>query len=76
MRYTSTSHDELGDGKEIKFGLGRCAAKGVWVFVHRDLEQDLQRAQPRCRIRSVDGFLVQGNGYLDDVVLFSGFVGE
>ena len=69
LTYTPSSVDDLGSGRYVRHGLGGSSAGGSWVTVVRDLQADLSEAQPGVVITAVNGFLVRGDGRLDDVRL-------
>jgi hypothetical protein len=69
LRYSPVNRDPLGEGKIVQFGLGKRAADGAWRTFVRDLQADLERAQPGLKILKVNGFTVRGSGKVDDISL-------
>ena len=65
--YTDSDTNLLDKGEYVHYGLGRDTVKNEWRTVRRDLQQDLQKAQPGNKIISVDAFLVRGSGLVDDI---------
>ena len=63
------NRDPLGEGKIVQFGLGKRAADGAWRTFVRDLQADLEKAQPGLKILKVNGFTVRGSGKVDDISL-------
>ncbi len=51
----------------LLFGLGRAARDGDWHDFERDLSADLAALQPQNRLIAVQGMLIRGNGWLDDI---------
>ena len=51
----------------LMFGLGRAARDGNWHDFERDLAADLATLQPQNRLIAVQGMLIRGNGWLDDI---------
>jgi len=67
--YTSEDHDRLNRKKHIYYGLGHKMADGVWHTIVRNLQADLERAQPGIKINNVNDFRVSGSGEVDDIKL-------
>ncbi len=44
---------------------------GQWQTFYRDLQADLEEAQPGVTILEVNGFLIRGSGRVDDIRLLS-----
>ncbi len=68
LYYTPADYDNLGDATYIHHGLTSLAKDGSWHRFARDLEHDLQEAQPGNNLESIQGFLVRGSGYIDDII--------
>ncbi len=66
LYYTPVSNSNLGDGTYIHHGLGK-GAMGSWQTFTRNLESDLKEAQPDNELQAVLGFLVRGDGRVDDI---------
>jgi hypothetical protein len=49
--------------------LGSDAGDGRWRTYIRDLQSDVDEAQPGIRILEVNGFLIRGSGRVDDIEL-------
>jgi len=69
--YTPVDSDYRGDGEYIQYGLGSSSKDGQWHGFTRDLQADLEQAQPGVRVVEVNGFLVRGSGSVDDIRLIS-----
>ncbi len=69
LTYRPVDYDGLGSGGYVYHGLGSGMLDGNWYIVSRDLQADLSAAQPGVSIIEVNGFLVRGNGRIDDVKL-------
>ena len=73
--YVSTPSRGLKHGLEngIHHGLGKSTIAGRWRRITRDLEADLQDAEPNNKIVSVNGFIYNGGngGRLDDIILYT-----
>ncbi len=69
--YDSRDIDSLANstGKTIHHGLGSNTQDGNWHTHFRDLEADLQAAEPTNTIIAVQGFIVRGNLQIDDVAM-------
>lgn len=65
--YTPDETDSLGTGTYIHHGLGEHVRNGQWHTFIRDLEYDLNEAQPDNELQAVLGFLIRGSGRVDDV---------
>lgn len=70
LRYSARNNDlgDMGNGY-IHHGLGSETIDGTWKNFSRDLEADLLQYDPDNRLLSVNGFLIRGNGEIDDIVL-------
>jgi len=71
IQYESIDEDKLGDGKYVVYGLGSDATDGQWHMYSRDLQADLQNAQPGVEVLSVNSFLIRGSGQVDDIKLLA-----
>jgi len=69
--YYQLDSDPLGSGTGISFGLGSASVDGTWHEYARDLDADLQRAQPGVELLSVEAIRVNGSGRIDDLTLLS-----
>ncbi len=69
LYYTPTDHNDLGSGEYVHHGIGSDTRLGEWYTFVRDLQADLQQAQPDAVILEVNGFLVRGSCRLDDIQL-------
>ena len=67
LYYTAADSDLLGDSTYIHHGLGSYMTDGQWRVVFRDLAYDLKQAQPDNELQAVLGFLIRGNGKVDDI---------
>ncbi len=74
LTYKPVDFDLLGIGEYVFFGLGADATDGQWHTFVRDLQADLNRAQPGVVINEVNGFLIRGSGMVDDIKLISGSI--
>ena len=71
LQYEPYDDNSLGIDEYVKFGIGSNATDGQWRTFTRDLQADLELAQPGVEILSVDGFLIRGSGKVDDIKLNS-----
>ncbi|NPU96113.1 MAG: S8 family serine peptidase [Candidatus Omnitrophica bacterium] len=69
MQYIPANRNDLGMGEYVFHGLGGTARDGQWHTFTRDLQADLQEAQPGNTITEVNGFLIRGNGMVDNIRL-------
>jgi hypothetical protein len=69
ITYTSATADRLGNGRYLYFGIGSGAILGQWHTFTRDLQADIERAQPDVRVVEVNGILIRGNLRIDDIKL-------
>jgi hypothetical protein len=69
LKYTPEDYDLLGGGEYVHIGLGSNANNGVWNTFTKDLEKDLQKAQPGVSILLVNSLSVRGNARFDDIKL-------
>jgi len=67
--YDQSDTDRLGTETYVHHGLGASSINGIWQRFQRDLQADLNDAQPGVTIQSVEGFLIRGSGYVDDIKL-------
>lgn len=59
----------LGINMYVYRGLGTDARSGMWRTFARDLQSDLNEAQPGVAILEVNSFLIRGSGRVDDIRL-------
>ena len=69
LTYEPVDSDTLGSGEYVYHGLGSGVIDGQWYTFERDLEADLQEAQPGETILEVNGFYIRGSGRVDDIKL-------
>lgn len=69
LYYDPENTDYLDEGEYIHHGLGSDIIDGTWRTFERDLEYDLQEAQPNNELEAVDAFLIRGSGRVDDIIL-------
>jgi len=67
LYYTPVDTDSLGTETYIHHGLGSHIKDGQWHTLVRDLARDLKEAQPDNELQAVLGFLIRGNGRVDDI---------
>ena len=67
--YTPIDNDRLGNGEYVHHGLGTNVIDGKWHTFFRDLQADLEEAQPGVTILEVNRFQIRGNGSVDDILL-------
>ena len=68
--YTPDATSSLGTGEYVHHGLGAATYSSSdphWVVLRRDIQHDLNDAQPGVMITGITGILVRGSGYLDDI---------
>jgi putative surface-exposed virulence protein len=56
----------------FRSGLGTSAVNGQWQTFTRDLQADLEQAQPGVKILEVNNFQIRGSGLVDDIKLGCG----
>lgn len=74
LYYTNANTDRgvfHKNNKYIHFGLGRSLTNGSWQTFERDLAADLRLFEPENNIVSVNGFLIRGSGYVDNILMKS-----
>ena len=71
LTYRPSDSNSLGDAEYVLYGLGRDVIDGQWHTFVRDLQADLNVAQPGVRILEVNGFLIRGSGMVDDIKLIT-----
>jgi len=71
LTYKPVDYNNLGNGKYVYHGLGTGARDGQWHAFERDLQADLEEAQPGVAILEINGFFIRGSGYVDDIILKS-----
>jgi hypothetical protein len=69
LQYEPVSTDYLGKGRIVRLALGTGAKDGQWHTFVRDLQVDLNRAQSRAKILSVNSFSIRGSGKVDNIKL-------
>ena len=67
--YTPDDYDGLGSGTYVHYGLGSSVIDGQWHTFTRDLQADLDAAQPGNIILEVNSLYIRGSGRLDDISL-------
>lgn len=67
LRYTPVDYDNLGTETYVHHGLGSGITDGTWRDFSRNLELDLKEAQPDNELKEILGFLIRGNGRVDDI---------
>ncbi len=67
IRYDAQDKSKGLNHTEIHIGLGRKSRAGGWFSVHRDIERDLKRFLPKEKIVALNGFMVRGEGFIDDI---------
>lgn len=69
LRYTNSDTSDLGTDRYVDHGLGSGTTDGTWRTFIRDLQADLEVAQPGVKILAVNAFLIRGSGKVDDIKL-------
>ena len=67
LTYNPVNTDTLGNDTYISYGLGTNIQNGQWRTIFRDLAYDVKHAQPDNELQAVLGFLIRGNGMVDDI---------
>jgi len=67
LSYTPVDADSLGTETYVHHGLGSRLKDGKWHTLVRDLARDLKEAQPDNELQAVLGFLIRGDGRVDDI---------
>lgn len=73
LTYSPIDNNILGAGEFVRYGIGSRAADGTWRTFVRDLQADIDQAQPDVTVVAVNGFLIRGSGRVDDIKLHSEF---
>lgn len=72
FRYLIYNHARVsqpsGTDRTVRTGLGSLSRDGKWHLFNRDLQADLQQAQPDNTIVSVNGLVVRGSLDIDDLI--------
>ena len=68
LTYNPVNTDTLGNDTYISYGLGTNIQNGQWHTIFRDLAYDVKHAQPDNELQAVLGFLIRGNGMVDDII--------
>lgn len=76
LYYTAEEVDRLGTDTYIHHGLGAYTKDGNWHTLVRDLAYDLKEAQPKNELTAVLGFLIRGNGRVDDIMTLAAIPGD
>ncbi|MBX2837436.1 MAG: DUF1800 family protein [Gammaproteobacteria bacterium] len=71
LKYDQYETDRLGTGRTVHHALGAALKNGEWHSVVRNLDADLQAAQPDIDILEVRGFFFRGSGSVDDIELLN-----
>jgi hypothetical protein len=73
--YVSTPSRGLNHGLDngIHHGLGKTTLSGRWIRVTRDLQRDIEDAEPENRLISINGFILNGgNGArVDNIIAYN-----
>ncbi len=69
--YNPADYDLLGTRELVHHGLGSNTTNGEWITITRNLQQDLQEAQPGVVILEVNAMWIMGNGRIDDISLLT-----
>ena len=69
LRYEPLDTEVIVDGDRIHHGLGSDIIDGQWRTITRDLQADLNAAQPDVDVLEVNGFLILGSGRIDNIQL-------
>jgi len=75
-KYLIYTNDDNSKGRinslYVHYGLGASTIDGTWQSIQRNLENDLKAYIPSSTIISVEGMMMRGSGYIDNLVLSSG----
>ena|GEM_PF-5766627 len=69
--YNPADYDLLGTRELVHHGLGSNTTNGEWITITRNLQEDLQEAQPGVVILEVNAIWILGNGRIDDISLLT-----
>jgi subtilisin family serine protease len=69
LSYSPVDFDKLGSGGSVHHGIGSYVKDGQWHTFFRDLQKDLEDAQPGLTILEINYFRIRGSGRLDDILL-------
>jgi len=67
--YTPDDSDGGLHEKYIYFGLGSASKDGTWQTFTKDIEAELKKYESDNNLISINGFMVRGNGSVDDIAL-------
>lgn len=67
--YHAAGFDLLGNGEYVFHGLEYSYRTGGWQTFTRDLQDDLDEAQPGAKLLEVNSFIIRGSGKIDDIKL-------
>jgi hypothetical protein len=67
--YQAVDNDALGNGEYVFHGLGSSVKTQGWQTFTRDLQDDLDEAQPGVKLSEIIGFFIRGSGRIDDIKL-------
>ena len=69
LSYLPSNDDLPGSEQFVRFGVGDSTKDGRWHRIVRNLQNDIEKAQPGVKITSVDSFSIRGSGRVDDITL-------
>ena len=69
--YMPEKDDSLDTAEYVHYALGPLSTSEEWQTYTRDLQADLEAAQPGVSILEVNGFMIRGSGRVDDIQLSS-----
>lgn len=75
LAYAPVDGNGLGEGEFVRHGIGALILDGGWHGVVRNLQHDLESAQPGNRITAVNSYMIRGSGFVDDIRLHRTFPG-
>ena len=71
MYSSAVPREPNGSDRQVRTGLGSLRNDGTWHLFNRDLQADLQQAQPGNSIVSINGLVVRGSIDIDNLVFHS-----
>ena len=71
LTYKPLDYDSIKASKYVHHGLGSYTKNGQWHIIERNLQTDLQKAQPHNNIVQINNFIIRGSGFVDNISLRS-----
>ncbi len=72
LTYSAIDNNIGKQGEYIYLGLGAETRDGEWHKIRRNVAEDVRRFEPENRLIAINGFLVRGSGFIDNIESFQG----